>query len=282
MAKFPFFKFWPANYLADTTHLSPLEHGVYLLLLLAEWQSPDCRLPNDDITLARYAHLTKQQWSRIKNEIMPFFSEDENGRLFQKRLIKEFNSCQMRMKKCSTAGRASALKRQGTISTVVATDVPSMCNQLESKKSKEESKTDSPEAHLYSTPNESSYMGAAEKSGADDIRVGSISRDGTAFVFYGQVVRISEKVFERWKCAYPHIADLFGMLQQRDDFFDEPVARCAEKLVPLDERVAQQPESRNRGKTGEETISNRGFVWLSVICERGLLWIRKRHSPMPG
>ena len=122
------------------------------------------------------------------------------------------------MKKCSTAGRASALKRQGTISTVVATDVPSMCNQLESKKSKEESKTDSPEAHLYSTPNESSYMGAAEKSGADDIGVGSISRDGTPFVFYGQVVRISEKVFERWKCAYPHIADLFGMLQQRDDF----------------------------------------------------------------
>ena len=66
MAKFPFFKFWPANYLADTTHLSPLEHGVYLLLLLAEWQSPDCRLPNDDIMLARYSGLTKKQWGRIK------------------------------------------------------------------------------------------------------------------------------------------------------------------------------------------------------------------------
>ena len=38
MAEHPWFSFYPADYLADTSDLSPVEHGVYLLLMLEAYQ----------------------------------------------------------------------------------------------------------------------------------------------------------------------------------------------------------------------------------------------------
>lgn len=78
MAQFPALPLWTDAYLADTGHLTTLEHGAYLMLLMSMWRAGG-QLPNDDRKLARFAKLTTPQWQRIKDTIMEFMtvSSDE-------------------------------------------------------------------------------------------------------------------------------------------------------------------------------------------------------------
>ena len=74
MAEFPALPLWTDAYLADTTHLSTIEHGAYLLLLMTAWRTKECCLPDDDKLLSRYARLTAAQWRRggsIPSSAMP-------------------------------------------------------------------------------------------------------------------------------------------------------------------------------------------------------------------
>jgi uncharacterized protein YdaU (DUF1376 family) len=91
MAEFPALPLWTDAYLADTIHLNNRESGAYLHLLMAAWRLPNCRLPNDDATLCRYARCSPREWARVKARVLPFFSIDENGLVYQKRLQKEFD-----------------------------------------------------------------------------------------------------------------------------------------------------------------------------------------------
>lgn len=90
MAEFPALPFWTDSYLADTRHLSTLEHGAYLLLLMEAWRRPTCSLPDDDKMLARLAGLSVHEWYEIKPTIMAFFTRDGRSKtMHQKRLTKE-------------------------------------------------------------------------------------------------------------------------------------------------------------------------------------------------
>ena len=118
MAEFPSLPLWTDAYLGDTTHLTTIEHGAYLLLLMAAWRTKDKTLPADDRLLARYAKLTPAQWKRMKPVIAEFFNE-ENGRWSQSRLTDEAIAVKRYRERQSAAGKASALKRQGRHSTTV-------------------------------------------------------------------------------------------------------------------------------------------------------------------
>lgn len=98
MAEFPALPLWTDAYLADTTHLTAIEHGAYLLLLMAMWRTGDCRLPNDDRALARYAKVNAGQWSRMKATIMAFFKVD-GDHIIQGRLSDEFSLVRERSRK---------------------------------------------------------------------------------------------------------------------------------------------------------------------------------------
>lgn len=127
MAEFPSLPLWTDAYMADTTHLTTLEHGAYFLLLIVAWRSKDARLPDDDKLLARYTRLTPAQWRRIKPVISDFFTI-ENGYWTQGRLTDELNAVKQYKKRQSQAGKASALKRKGRHLTTVR----SGCNQAAS------------------------------------------------------------------------------------------------------------------------------------------------------
>lgn len=88
MAQFPALPLWTDAYLGDTSHLTTLEHGAYLLLLMAMWRAKDNRLPNDNRLLARYCGLRLDHWNRISPIIMPFFDVND-GYLTQGRLTDE-------------------------------------------------------------------------------------------------------------------------------------------------------------------------------------------------
>lgn len=118
MAEFPSMPLWTDAYLGDTTHLTTLEHGAYLLLLMIAWRSKETSLPDDDRLLARYTKLSPSQWKRIKPILAEFFAI-ENGRWIQKRLLDESNAVKQYRERQRAAGKSSALKRKGRHSTTV-------------------------------------------------------------------------------------------------------------------------------------------------------------------
>jgi uncharacterized protein YdaU (DUF1376 family) len=120
MAEFPAMPLWTDAYLGDTTHLTTLEHGAYLLLLMTAWRSREHTLPDDDRLLARYAKMTPAQWQRVKPILAEFFTIS-NGRWAQRRLLDEANAVKQFREKQRAAGKASALKRKGRHSATVET-----------------------------------------------------------------------------------------------------------------------------------------------------------------
>jgi uncharacterized protein YdaU (DUF1376 family) len=112
MAEFPALPLWTDAYLGDTTHLTTIEHGAYLLLLMTAWRTRDCALPDDDKLLARYARCGPGQWKRLRPVLEPFFVV-ENGKWTQRRLTDEAVAVRQLRERQSAKGKASALKRKG-------------------------------------------------------------------------------------------------------------------------------------------------------------------------
>jgi uncharacterized protein YdaU (DUF1376 family) len=113
MAEFPALPLWTDAYFADTRHLSTLEHGAYLLLLMEAWRRQTCSLPNDDRLLARLAGLTAEQWVDVKPMILPFFDLDKrSNELHQKRLRKERDFLREKSRKQSERAASGWNKRK--------------------------------------------------------------------------------------------------------------------------------------------------------------------------
>ncbi len=100
-----------------------------MLLLIVEWRSKDCSLPDDDNFLAKVARMDKRTWLNNRSTIMAFFQKDSNGRWQQKRLVDERNYVEQKRNKNVAAGRLSALKRKGRHSTDVSTERQPKPNQ---------------------------------------------------------------------------------------------------------------------------------------------------------
>lgn len=108
MAEFPAFPLWTDAYLADTTDLTTLEHGAYLLLLIAMWRAGGY-LPDDDAKLARFTHLGPKQWVSMRVRLIDFLTV-EDGRITQGRLLDELSKARLRSKKASDSARAKYRK----------------------------------------------------------------------------------------------------------------------------------------------------------------------------
>src|SRR5580765_7803593 len=59
------------DYLADTRHLTTLQHGAYLLLIMEYWMKG--RLPCDDREKASICCLDRRQWWRHKSVLHAMF-----------------------------------------------------------------------------------------------------------------------------------------------------------------------------------------------------------------
>jgi uncharacterized protein YdaU (DUF1376 family) len=108
VAEFPGFTLWTDAYLGDTGHLSTIEHGAYLLLLITMWRNGGF-LPFDDVKLARYSRLTRSQWERIKPTMLEFFTI-EGDRISQSRLTDELAFVRQRSARQSENARAKSRK----------------------------------------------------------------------------------------------------------------------------------------------------------------------------
>ena len=98
-----------ADYLADTRHLSTVEHGAYLLLIMHAWMS-NGELPQDEKRLARIAGLSLAEWEEAADEVLQFFY-DAGGCWRSERIDKELERAQALIDQRREAGKASAAKR---------------------------------------------------------------------------------------------------------------------------------------------------------------------------
>lgn len=129
MAEFPALPLFTDAYLGDTIHLTTLQHGAYLLMLITAWRTSDCSLPNDDEFLARITRMDRRTWNQNKERILSFWRLNENNKFEQGRLKDERNYVDQQRNKNVEAGRISALKRKERDSTTVPTQSQHKVNQ---------------------------------------------------------------------------------------------------------------------------------------------------------
>lgn len=117
---FGYMPLYIADYLSDTAHLSYTEHGPYLLLIMAYWQSGR-PLPASDLRLANLARVPTDVWQMIKPTLAEFF-EIEGGVWVHKRIEKElahFRDKSQKARKARLAGlekfRAAKKAHQGDL-----------------------------------------------------------------------------------------------------------------------------------------------------------------------
>ena len=87
MAQFPMLPLYTDAFMADTAHLSTVEVGAYLLLLMAAWRTRECALPNDERKLQRITKMNNPTWGRSKKTLLAFWQIGDDGLLFQKDCI---------------------------------------------------------------------------------------------------------------------------------------------------------------------------------------------------
>lgn len=106
MSTVPYFPFYPADYLADTGHLTTEQHGAYLLLLFTAWPRAG-RLPNDAKKLARIARVSSRRWHLVSEDVLEFFEVD-GDELVNPRMEREHQKAVSKSEKRSAAGKRGA------------------------------------------------------------------------------------------------------------------------------------------------------------------------------
>jgi len=114
----PWMAFYPADYLADTGHLTLAEHGAYLLLIFHYWNKGS--LPTDERQLARIVRASPDEWAQMRDVISEFFTEDWR----HKRIEKEIARSELRYAQRLEASRRGVEARAKLKPTGKPSDTP--------------------------------------------------------------------------------------------------------------------------------------------------------------
>jgi uncharacterized protein YdaU (DUF1376 family) len=97
------------DYLADTGHLTTVQHGAYILLIMNYWTRG--KLPGDDRQLAAITKLSLRDWRRHKPVLAAFFGESWQHRRLDAELIRAVDKRDKRAVAGSRGGTTSAIRR---------------------------------------------------------------------------------------------------------------------------------------------------------------------------
>lgn len=101
----PYFPLFPADFEADTSHLTLEEDGAYNRLLRLMWMTPGCSLPDDPAWIARRMRVDMVAFLRIVEPLIAEFMQRKNGRIYSPRLTLEFQKADETYKRRSDAGK---------------------------------------------------------------------------------------------------------------------------------------------------------------------------------
>jgi uncharacterized protein YdaU (DUF1376 family) len=86
MSARPWMPLYIDAYLADTGHLSVVEHGAYLLLIMHYWKNGG--LPEDERMIARVARLSPEQWAESRDVLAMLFGDGWRHKRIDEELAK--------------------------------------------------------------------------------------------------------------------------------------------------------------------------------------------------
>lgn len=119
--------FYVSDYLADTSHLSTLEHGAYMLLIMHYWRSGG--LPDDEQKLARICRMTTRQWDAVRGTIAEFFGEGWTHSRIDKEITHATEKSERRSASGHRGGLSKSLKNKESYvanATVLPQQTPSI------------------------------------------------------------------------------------------------------------------------------------------------------------
>lgn len=108
MAALPYLQLYPADYLADTMHLTTEEHGAYLLIIFNYWQTGK---PIKSAHLPAIAKLSNERWADVEQSLKDYFEISEDGFWIHHRIEFDLKAVKVKSTKASRAGKMSAAKR---------------------------------------------------------------------------------------------------------------------------------------------------------------------------
>jgi uncharacterized protein YdaU (DUF1376 family) len=185
MAALPYMPLYVADYLADAAHLTTIQHGAYLLLIMNYWQRGE-PLPNDEARLAKIAGLSMKDWKYNRAAILEFFTV-EDFLLVHKRIAHELSRVADKSLKSKKAAQASVQRRFGDRSTGVEPTDTDTDTEKERK-----------------------------KDGGD--------KSPTSYAFFGQTIKLKPSDLEKWRRTYHTIGDLEAELTTLDGWWESQPA----------------------------------------------------------
>jgi uncharacterized protein YdaU (DUF1376 family) len=222
MADFPALPLFTDAFMADTAHLTDAERGRYLLLLMIVWRSPGCRVPNDDVWLAKRFVRPVDQFQREVKPLIAEFCKTDGNWITQKRLTEEWDWCKNQRKRATVNAKIRWNKEK------------QLCDS---------------NAGLALLPSNALNSTQLNKKEEDTARTVSPPR----YAFESGVIRLSQKDFDKWKLAFSHLdvpAELIGLTewagQQGQKWFFAVSGFLTKKNreMGLREQQKQTPNSR--------------------------------------
>jgi uncharacterized protein YdaU (DUF1376 family) len=109
--RIPYFPLYVDDFVSDgkVEAMDTLEVGAYWLLLCKSWRErPVASIPNDSAVLARWARVGADIWERIEARVLAPFTLGKDGRLYQKRLRKEYDKMLAHRRERQKSGKKGA------------------------------------------------------------------------------------------------------------------------------------------------------------------------------
>lgn len=113
----PFIKFFPKDYLGDTSGLTIEEHGAYLLLLFLLWEN-NAIIKFDPKRLSISLGISRSKFLKIWPNICHFFCE-KDGDIFNRKLRRIYMETIAEIEKNKANGKLGAERRWGKDKPVV-------------------------------------------------------------------------------------------------------------------------------------------------------------------
>ena len=100
----PYFRMYPTDFEADTSHLSLEEDGAYNRLLRIMWMTPGCSIPDDKEWITRRLRIDSDTYDRVVAPLISEFLTHEKSRFFSPRLKEEFEKTKRTYERRAEAG----------------------------------------------------------------------------------------------------------------------------------------------------------------------------------